>query len=348
MERSGKTIKLVFLGLFTVVLVIWIGSGTLSTVFGTTLSSEFDSSLAFPPAPTPANPAEYAGSQSCRACHQSEFESVAETKHGKLEKIAAWKDKVTNCESCHGPGKAHVESDGDITKIISFAHKNSKEISETCLACHAGREEHSNFRRGEHWRNNVGCTDCHTAHGPEHKNSKTDSITLIGEVSKQNPDAATLEMLNSSEPQLCLKCHSEVRAQFSKPFRHKVMEGAMKCSDCHNPHGGFESKQTRLSVGADLSCVKCHANKQGPFVFEHAPLKIEGCATCHSPHGASNPKMLKRTQVRQLCLECHSSITESFASKSASFHNQASVRYQDCTVCHAAIHGSNTSATFFR
>ena len=117
-------------------------------------------------------------------------------------------------------------------------------------------------------------------------------------------------MLKSSEPQLCMTCHSETKSQFAKPFHHKVMEGTMKCSDCHNPHGGFESKQTKLSVGLDAACIKCHSNKAGPFVFEHAPLKTEGCTACHTPHGSANPKLLKRAQVRQLCLECHTGISE--------------------------------------
>ncbi len=351
MKVSIKHIKFVIFGIFAVSLLIWFGAAKISTVFGASnfIAAHGASNESNKPIPdsTP-DPNLYVGSQTCLACHEKEFNSVAETKHGKLEKISSWKDKVTSCESCHGPGKAHVDADGDITKIISFKNKDSKTISETCLSCHAGKEAHNNFRRGEHWRNNIGCTDCHTAHGPEHKNARADSISLISEVSKQNPETATLAMLKSSEPQLCINCHSEVKAQFSKPFRHKVLEGAMKCSDCHNAHGGFESKQTKLAVGADSACVKCHANKQGPFVFEHAPLKIEGCSTCHAPHGASNPKMLKRTTVRQLCLECHSSITESFAPETPSFHNQATVRFQECTVCHAAIHGSNTNATFFR
>jgi DmsE family decaheme c-type cytochrome len=148
-----------------------------------------------------------------------------------------------------------------------------------------------------------------------------------------------------------MSCHNETKSQFTKPFHHKVLEGAMNCSDCHNPHGGYEQKQVKLAVGADAACVKCHANKQGPFVYEHAPLKVEGCATCHTPHGASNSKMLKRPQVRQLCLECHSSITnpsDDLAPNAPSFHNQATVRYLECTVCHAAIHGSNTNKDFFR
>lgn len=341
---STKNIKVIVLGTFALLFFIWTISGTLSKAFG---SSNIEFSDKSEVSPTPQS-GEYVGSETCAACHDDQFKSVADTKHGKLESLSAWKGKVVGCESCHGPGKAHVEADGDKTKIISFKNKNRKEISESCLTCHAGKEEHNNFRRGDHWRNNIGCTDCHTAHGANHENAKTDSTTLIAEVSKQKPTEATDAMLKSSEPKLCINCHTEVKAQFSKPFRHKVLEGAMKCSDCHNAHGGFEQKQTKLAVGADSACVKCHANKQGPFVFEHAPLEVEGCSACHTPHGSSNPKMLKRSQVRQLCLECHSSISEQFAPDTPSFHNQAVLRYQNCTICHAAIHGSNTSSAFFR
>jgi DmsE family decaheme c-type cytochrome len=232
--------------------------------------------------------------------------------------------------------------------IISFKNKSSKQISENCLTCHSGKETHNNFRRGEHWRNDVGCTECHSSHGSPLHNAEPDSAAFVSKTSHQNPGIATVAMLKMSEPQLCMSCHTETKSQFSKPFHHKVMEGAMKCTSCHNAHGGFEQKQTQLAVGADSACIKCHSNKQGPFVFEHAPLKTEGCAACHTPHGSSNPKMLNRSSVRQLCLECHSSITEQLAPGVPSFHNQSTIRYKDCTVCHASIHGSNSSKVFFR
>ncbi|MEP6900483.1 MAG: DmsE family decaheme c-type cytochrome [Actinomycetota bacterium] len=339
---STKNIKVVLLGAFTLFLLIWLASGTFSKVFG--VSGNRTEALSL----VPDNKDGYVGSDSCKDCHEDQFKSFSETKHSKLSQIDSWKDKVQGCESCHGPGKAHLEDATDKTKIISFKNKNSKEISETCLSCHAGKESHNNFRRGEHWRNDVGCTECHTAHGPQLASFKAGSITNPGETTNNNPSSATLAMLKKSEPQLCITCHSEVKSQFSKPNHHKVLEGAMKCSDCHNAHGGFEQKQTRLSVGVDAACIKCHTDKQGPFVFEHAPLKTEGCTACHTPHGSNNPKMLNRSSVRQLCIECHSSITEQLAPDTPSFHNQATVRFQNCTICHAKIHGSNSDSFFFR
>jgi predicted CXXCH cytochrome family protein len=291
---------------------------------------------------------DYVGTETCKGCHEDQFNRFAKTKHAKLPNLAEWKTKAQGCESCHGPGRAHVEAAGDVTKIVSFKRMNSKAASETCLACHAGKEAHNNFRRGEHWRNNIGCADCHTAHAPEHPKTGPNSITFVGRASTLRPNQADDAMLKQSEPQLCMTCHNDTKAQFTKPFHHKVLEGTMNCSDCHNPHGGFEQKQTRLGVGADASCIRCHTNKQGPFVFEHAPLKLEGCASCHMPHGSSNPKMLKRPQVRQLCFECHTGIFDEIAPGVPSRHNQARVKEMQCTVCHSAIHGSNSDRRFFR
>jgi predicted CXXCH cytochrome family protein len=341
---SLKIIKIVLLTVFSLVVFGWAVSATLSPALGISIESE-PSALASLAA---GNPDDLVGSETCAACHEDQFKQYKFTKHAKLKDVASWKNKAEGCESCHGAGKAHVEGGGDITKIISFKGKNSKQVAETCLTCHAGKESHNNFRRGEHWRNDVGCTDCHNAHGTPLGLEKPGSITHVAETSIENPGVATRMMLKQSEPQLCMGCHTETKAQFSKPFRHKVLEGAMKCSDCHNAHGGFEAKQTKLAVGADASCIKCHNDKQGPFVFEHAPLKTEGCAACHTPHGSANPKLLARSSVRQMCFECHSGISEQAAPNTPSFHNQANVRYLNCTVCHTAIHGSNANNRLLR
>jgi predicted CXXCH cytochrome family protein len=343
---ASNRLKVVILTAFSCVVLVWIISGTFSRAHGEPIAVEPEAEATPITAPK-GNPADYVGSETCAACHDKQAKDFSATKHAKLKDLESWKNKVQGCESCHGPGKAHSE-EGDPTKIISFKRLSSKQASDSCLTCHAGKEGHNNFRRGEHWKNNVGCTDCHSPHGSPFEHNKVGSATLIAQSSRQNPGVAASAMLRQSEPQLCMGCHTETKAQFSKPFHHKVLEGAMSCSSCHNPHGGFETKQTKASVGADASCIRCHTEKQGPFVFEHAPLRTEGCSACHTPHGSANPKLLTRSTVRQTCLECHSSIGDEITPGVPSFHNQATVRYRECTVCHVQIHGSNAHKAFFR
>ena len=290
---------------------------------------------------------DYVGSDACKDCHEDQFKAFSHTSHAGLKDISSWKGKATGCEACHGPGKAHAE-EGDPAKIISFKNKSSKEISETCLGCHAGRDEHNNFRRGEHWRNDIGCTDCHSAHQVASNKNVPGSITQVTAANAQKPGFSTIHLLKSSEPQLCMGCHAEVKPDFNKPFHHKVLEGMMKCSDCHNPHGGFELKQTRLATGADATCIKCHADKQGPFTYEHAPLKTEGCTACHIPHGSSHPRMLKFGVVSQLCLTCHSVAHDVGAVEPAGPQHNLNAQYGNCTACHVKIHGSHSSPVFFR
>jgi predicted CXXCH cytochrome family protein len=338
----SKSIKFVFIGSWVIAALAWAASSASKAA-----GSE---NGAGPPIVT-ASTQDFVGSETCKSCHEDQFTSFSKTKHAKLAQLAGWKDKMQGCESCHGSGKAHVEGGGDKTKIRTFKNEGPKQTSETCLSCHAGREEHNNYKRGEHWRNDVGCNDCHSPHpviAAEAKTQSADSLSLIGASSDQKPGIANLRMLKKSEPQLCISCHTEMNSQFTQPFHHKVLEGTMKCSDCHNPHGGFELKQAKLATGADASCLKCHTDKQGPFVFEHAPLKLEGCTACHTPHGAGNAKLLKRNDVRQLCLECHSNAHEIGAPGTPSFHNQATTRFQNCTTCHVKIHGSQNHQFYFR
>jgi DmsE family decaheme c-type cytochrome len=145
------------------------------------------------------------------------------------------------------------------------------------------------------------------------------------------------------------------------PFKHRVNEGAIQCTDCHNPHGGFAptwrmSQRPQMldrASGNEEPCLKCHIDKRGPFVFEHTAVRVDGCVTCHNPHGSVNAKLLKRPVVFTVCLECHNG-APNFGRQSVgvltqdAMHNMADPRFQNCTTCHVRIHGSNADAFFLR
>ena len=68
------------------------------------------------------------------------------------------------------------------------------------------------------------------------------------------------------------------------PFHHKVNEGLVKCSDCHDVHGTFSNNNLKSTADQNMICTKCHTEMRGPFVYEHAPVKAEGCTGL--PHAA--------------------------------------------------------------
>ncbi len=82
------------------------------------------------------------------------------------------------CENCHGGGKAHVESGGDVTKIKQMSKLSPKEVDATCLGCHAGA--HPDFLRSPHAKAGVSCTGCHSVHAsaPETSLLKVKQPTL--------------------------------------------------------------------------------------------------------------------------------------------------------------------------
>jgi len=274
-------------------------------------------------AAAPAGTGHYVGGESCRECHGDLYKPFESTAHWKTMLDTRRAPAFQGCESCHGPGEEHVNSGGDPEKIIRFSSLSASKVSERCLFCHVYGEEHSNFLRSAHKTSNVSCLDCHSPHHA----------------------AESQFLLRASQPQACYRCHADSKADFRKPFHHRVEEKLLRCTDCHNQHGGFLDKQLRSAGSQEQVCGRCHIEQTGPFTFEHAPVKTEGCTVCHAAHGAANARMLKRAQVNLLCLECHTFTTRSKVRGIPPFHNQAE-RYQACTLCHTAIHGSNFSRTF--
>ena len=72
-------------------------------------------------------------------------------------------------------------------------------------------------------------------------------------------------MLVQNTPQLCYGCHTSAKADFAKPYHHRVNEGLLQCNDCHNPHGTAIAGQLRTMPNGDAICYKCHVDKQGPL-----------------------------------------------------------------------------------
>jgi DmsE family decaheme c-type cytochrome len=254
----------------------------------------------------------------CMSCHEDVYKKQFET----TPHFQTTLKNGHGCESCHGPGAEHVAGGGDKTKIIRFSELSRAAINSRCLECHGDQGARRHAAGSVHASNEVSCLDCHSPHYAKEEQ----------------------HLLVKKQTELCFGCHAATRADFARPYHHRVNEGLIACADCHNVHGTSTVRQVRDSAGGDAVCFKCHAEKQGPFVYEHMPVKTDGCTSCHTVHGSTNPRLLRVSQVNLLCLQCHS---YPGLGPSGPAHNQ-SQKYQACTMCHAAIHGSNANVAFMR
>jgi DmsE family decaheme c-type cytochrome len=256
----------------------------------------------------------YTGSEVCRNCHEDSYKNFLVSAHAdaKLPDGSA-----KGCEVCHGPGSAHADAGGGKSKIFAFNDTDTaKARTETCLACHAGRKGTFKFKSADHPKGNVSCSECH----PVHKAAGKDM------------------MLPSKSPKICINCHQEMLSSPALNEHHRIWEGTVACWDCHEQHG--KSTRTQLhGFKQEQMCFKCHTDKQGPFMFEHGAVRVEGCEICHDPHGSVNRHLLTYQKVADLCLSCHTDIP--------SFHTRFTADTQ-CTNCHATIHGSNLDQFFLK
>ncbi len=276
--------------------------------------------------------ADYVGTARClSACHshdkiKQDFE--ASTMGAQLSKKSGM--PIVDCESCHGPGSLAIEGitpekveqdrkEGKQTAcryetLIDYKNLPAQALSLICLKCHTANATFNlhNWNAGMHAINDVSCSDCHRVH--------------------EGPD---LRVKPRKMLDLCYTCHQEIKAEFSLPSHHPTHEKKVFCTDCHDTHGTLNDKSLKEDSIKE-TCTRCHAEKEGPFIYEHAE-NSENCTTCHSPHGSVNNNLLT-VQVPFLCLQCHAGHRTSTASSQL---ERKGAFYTRCTDCHSQIHGTD-------
>lgn len=293
----------------------------------------------------PLPPAEYVGMKTCLLCHEEKGPQLEGTRHWQA-KDPRTPISTHGCESCHGPGSAHIEAmeegtastetkDGKWTLgLIAFGEEYpfpAEQLSAQCLACH--QREKTHWQRTSHAGHGVTCVDCHKIHDPDPKNEH--------------------QLKAESQLVLCGKCHTDKRGEMERRSHHPVREGKMKCTSCHDPHG-TGSLENLKAMGPNELCYSCHTEKRGPHLWEHAPVNEE-CTNCHTPHGSVHDKLLVM-QIPFLCQRCHSDSGHpaTIYDNSKSLVGDAPANRggwgMGCLRCHSRIHGSNhpSGSTFTR
>lgn len=272
-----------------------------------------------------AEVAAYVGTETCLECHDEMSADFSASLHSK-----AWESsgdyRENSCEACHGPGSLHVDDPSKET-IMTFGEdsmQSADQQSDTCLGCHSASQEIALWDMGMHAKRGVSCSSCHSIH------------------KGYSPLAAM--------PETCYSCHLDVKIEANKASRHPIKEGEVGCNDCHNPHGTLSDAQIRDESTNQL-CYQCHADKRGPFLWEHAPVE-QDCSNCHTPHGSRHKKLLTQ-RVPNLCQSCHE--RHGVYDKDTTFAGSSPSRFsygRSCVNCHQNIHGSwapnRRGAKFFK
>jgi len=265
------------------------------------------------------------GADSCLMCHKSgkwgDVMPIFKTRHGSMmDPNAPFSNE--QCESCHGPSNAHVKAKkkSEVSPAVTFGKDSEVSVAtqnETCLTCHKDQTAMGWFG-SMHESVDVGCASCHSLH------------------QERDPIFDPLE-----QQQVCFECHQRVRADTFKTSGHGLRFGSLDCSSCHNVHDGNNDFQLVRETVND-TCFECHADKRGPFLWEHAPA-TEDCSLCHDVHGSNHPAALSK-RPPLLCQQCHSAVGHpSLALTSEDTDNNRSrfLLSRGCMNCHSQVHGSN-------
>ena len=295
----------------------------------------------------------YAGEEACLECHSEQAVAGPHTKITRDLALELFSDRAlqgphsaasnpnapaakNSCETCHGPGLKHAkfQEDNDDKDAVdptlgtlrfgTQGHSTPSERNAVCMQCHIGGRQ-AFWDGSVHDVRDVSCIDCHSPHA---KNQTY--------------------LRGANQFEVCGKCHKNVNAEIQQSSHHPLREGKMQCADCHNPHGTVADK---LIEANDINekCYECHAEKRGPFLWDHAPVQ-ENCMSCHTPHGSRHDSLLTQ-KLPYLCQSCHSNsghpgtllaLPASAEGQSPFIRLENRGFYRACMNCHSAVHGSNS------
>ena len=266
------------------------------------------------------------GADTCLNCHDDNAVVMAifNTRHAQPgNPNSPFGHGQLQCEACHGPGGAHtgrVPRGQTRPPVVYFGRNTVTPVEQQnamCLTCHEPKA--GEWHASAHRDRDVGCAECHSSHQPR--------------------DPA---LYKATQGEVCGSCHQVQKANMLMPFAHPLRDAQMGCTGCHAPHGSTAEAALKRDT-VNTTCYSCHADKRGPFLWEHQPVSEE-CTLCHAPHGSPHPGTVRHRPPFP-CQQGHQSAghpsVPGVPSALPGGTPSSTVLASGCMNCHSQVHGSN-------
>lgn len=197
----------------------------------------------------------------CAGCHST----------GVDVKSGTWTEQNITCESCHGPGRAHILKPVANT-IVNPARLSTERSMDICLSCHqAGKPAGNQYAWAVGFQPGKKLSDFWKPFEPE-AGKQTAEFWASGSAHKN-------------------------RVQGNTFVRSVMHANGIQCSNCHDAHGSRHLSMTIKSASTNALCLTCHGPGKtvGPAykaITEHTH-HLEGstgsqCISCHMPKTGEN------------------------------------------------------------
>lgn len=208
----------------------------------------------------------------CSLCHSTGPQPGENPESGIMDSTRIAELGIA-CESCHGPGGAHIayhqrdaadrgDAHDPIVNPTKLSHRRSSEV---CGACHS----HFRHRDPEF-----------TVHGPQFRPGK--NLQHFG---------ALIDP--SDSPELMSRFWQDgANRSGGREFSGMAgtacyLKGEIACTHCHSMHESDPNDQLRLEATTNEACLQCHSSIREDLVAHtHHAADSSGsrCYNCHMPH----------------------------------------------------------------
>jgi tetratricopeptide (TPR) repeat protein len=233
---------------------------------------------------------------SCHGCHVSQLSPNYDLDSDTYR--TTWTEPGINCETCHGPGRAHEElfravGEGaapDDWKIVRTRSFRPDQINDLCASCHAKAVPLTqSFPPGERFFDHFDLVTLEHADFHPDGRDLGENYTLASWLASPCVRSGQLDCLHchtssgryrfaAGDPnRACLPCHADRVNESAAHTRHPAGSEADRCTACHMPQTEFARMRrsdhsmrpptpaATIRFGSPNACNLCHADRDAAW-----------------------------------------------------------------------------------